>query len=129
MLTWKSKKALVFDKNSFELIDSFEYDSEGWGLTRIEDQLIMSDGSERLSFLDPITFKINKSINVYDNKGKVELLNELEYIDGNIFSNIYGDDKIAIINPLTGRVEYYICLLYTSPSPRDRTRSRMPSSA
>ncbi len=110
MLTWKSKKALVFDKNSFELIDSFEYDSEGWGLSRIEDQLIMSDGSERLSFLDPITFKINKSINVYDNKGKVELLNELEYIDGNIFSNIYGDDKIAIINPLTGRVEYYINL-------------------
>jgi glutamine cyclotransferase len=110
MLTWKSKKALVFDKNSFELIDSFKYNSEGWGLTRIADELVMSDGSEKLNFLNPFTFEVNKSINVYDDKGKVDLLNELEYINGKIFSNIYGEDKIAIIDPLTGRVEYYINL-------------------
>ena len=110
MLTWKSKKALVFDKKSFELIDSLNYDSEGWGLTRIADQLVMSDGTEKLNFLDPFTFEINKSINIYDDKGKVDLLNELEYINGKIFSNLYGDDKIAVIDPMTGRVEYYINL-------------------
>ena len=110
MLTWKSKKALVFDKKSFELIDSLNYDSEGWGLTRIADQLVMSDGTEKLNFLDPFTFEINKSINIYDDKGKVDLLNELEYINGKIFSNLYGDDKIAVIDPITGRVEYYINL-------------------
>ena len=110
MLTWKSNKGLIFDKNSFELIDSFKYDSEGWGLTKIANQLIMSDGSERLNFLDPITFKIEKKIHVFDNKGKVNLLNELEYINGKIFSNIYGEDKILIINPKSGRVEYYVNL-------------------
>tara|TARA_B100001564_G_scaffold296666_1_gene262205 strand:+ start:4238 stop:5326 length:1089 start_codon:yes stop_codon:yes gene_type:complete len=110
MLTWKSKKALVFDKKSFELIDSLNYDSEGWGLTRIADQLVMSDGTEKLNFLDPFTFEINKSINIYDDKGKVDLLNELEYINGKIFSNLYGDDKIAVIDPMTGRVENYINL-------------------
>ena len=110
MLTWKSNKGLVFDKNTLALLDSFKYNTEGWGLTNNERELIMSDGSEKIKFIDPSNFKINKEIQVFDNFGKVESLNELEYINGKIFSNIYGKDKIAVINPLNGLVENYINL-------------------
>ena len=110
MLTWKSNKGFVFDKNTLALLDSFEYNTEGWGLTNNERELIMSDGSEKIKFVDPSNFKINKEIQVFDNLGKVESLNELEYINGKIFSNIYGKDKIAVINPSNGLVENYINL-------------------
>tara|TARA_Y100000768_G_scaffold388567_1_gene385264 strand:+ start:3111 stop:4193 length:1083 start_codon:yes stop_codon:yes gene_type:complete len=113
MLTWKSNKGLIFNKNTFELIGEFNYSTstnEGWGLTTIDDNLVMSDGSEKLFFIDPESFKINKHIEVYDNNGKVENINEMEYINDKIYANIYGKDIIVIINHRTGEVENIINL-------------------
>tara|TARA_Y100000748_G_scaffold91526_1_gene76235 strand:+ start:1255 stop:2310 length:1056 start_codon:yes stop_codon:yes gene_type:complete len=110
MLSWKSNKGLIFNKNNFEIIGEIEYNTEGWGLTTYEDNLVMSDGSEKLYFRDPITFKTQKIIEVYDNNGKVENINELESINGKIYCNIYGKDIILIINPDTGLVESRINL-------------------
>ena len=110
MLSWKSNKGLIFNKNNFEIIGEIDYNTEGWGLTTYEDNLVMSDGSEKLYFRDPITFKTQKIIEVYDNNGKVENINELESINGKIYCNIYGKDIILIINPDTGLVESRINL-------------------
>ena len=110
MLTWKSNKGLIFNKNNFKIIGEIEYNTEGWGLSTYEDNLVMSDGSEKLYFRDPITFKIQKIIEVYDNNGKVENINELESINGKIYCNIYGKDIILIIDPNTGLVESRINL-------------------
>ena len=110
MLTWKSKKGLILDKNTLELIGEFNYSTEGWGLTTIDDNLVMSDGTEKLFFIDPKSFKINNYIEVYDNNGKVENINEMEYINDKIYANIYGKDIIAIINYKTGEVENIINL-------------------
>ena len=110
MLSWKSNKGLIFNKNNFEIIGEIEYNTEGWGLTTYEDNLVMSDGSEKLYFRDPITFRTQKIIEVYDNNGKVENINELESINGKIYCNIYGKDIILIINPDTGLVESRINL-------------------
>ena len=110
MLTWKSKKGLILDKNTLELIGEFNYSTEGWGLTTIDDNLVMSDGTEKLFFIDPKSFKINNYIEVYDNNGKVENINEMEYINDKIYANIYGKDIIVIINYKTGEVENIINL-------------------
>lgn len=110
MLTWKSNKGLILDKNTLELIGEFNYSTEGWGLTTIDDNLVMSDGTEKLFFIDPKSFKINNYIEVYDNNGKVENINEMEYINDKIYANIYGKDIIAIINYKTGEVENIINL-------------------
>ena len=110
MLSWKSNKGLIFNKNNFEIIGEIDYNTEGWGLTTYEDNLVMSDGSEKLYFRDPITFKTQKIIEVYDNNGKVENINELESINGKIYCNIYGKDIILIIDPDTGLVESRINL-------------------
>ena len=110
MLTWKSNKGLILDKNTLELIGEFNYSTEGWGLTTIDENLVMSDGTEKLFFIDPKSFKINKLIEVYDNNGKVENINEMEYINDKIYANIYGKDIIVIINHRTGEVENIINL-------------------
>ena len=110
MLTWKSNKGLILDKNTLELIGEFNYSTEGWGLTTIDDNLVMSDGTEKLFFIDPKSFKINNYIEVYDNNGKVENINEMEYINDKIYANIYGKDIIVIINYKTGEVENIINL-------------------
>ncbi len=71
MLSWKSNKGIIFNKNNFKIIGEIQYDTEGWGLTSYKNNLIMSDGTEKLYFKDPITFKTQKIIEVYDNNGKV----------------------------------------------------------
>ena len=108
-LTWISNKGFVYEKDSFELISEFTYPTEGWGITNDNSQLIMSDGTSNLFFLDPNTFQITKQIKVID-KEPVSNLNELEYIQGKIWANIWNQDKIAIINPETGNVEGWIDL-------------------
>jgi glutamine cyclotransferase len=110
-LTWKSGKGFVYDRGSFELLQEFEYlPEEAWGLTSNGRSLIMSDGSATLYFLDPETFQEIDRIEVYDEK-PVTLLNELEYIDGMVYANIWKEDRIAIIDPETGQVRAWINLM------------------
>ena len=102
-LTWKSKIGFVYDVETFELLDEFEYNTEGWGITHNESSLIMSDGTSTLYFINPDTYQIVDNIKVYD-KEPVTFLNELEYINGSIFANIWLEDEIVIINPKNGEV-------------------------
>jgi glutamine cyclotransferase len=103
-LTWKSQLAIVYDLSKFEPIGYFRYRGQGWGLTHDGSQLIMSDGSATLRFLDPETFQIKRRLTVRDGRRRITNLNELEYVEGEIFANIWYDDRIARISPETGRV-------------------------
>jgi glutamine cyclotransferase len=108
-LTWKSNQGFVYDKETFQLLQEFHYPTEGWGITHNGTQLIMSDGTAILHFLDPETFTITSQIEVFD-VDQVTKLNELEYIQGQIYANIWKDERIAIINPQTGQVTGWIDL-------------------
>ena len=114
-LTWKSHKGFVYDMHSFNLLEDFSYPTEGWGITTDGTYLIMSDGSANLYFLDPKTFETVKQVEVRDNE-PVTKLNELEYIKGEIYANIWLTNKIAIIDPESGQVTGWIDLtdIYTS---------------
>ncbi|MFC2138914.1 glutaminyl-peptide cyclotransferase, partial [Bacteroidota bacterium] len=104
-LTWRSNRGFVYDKETFKLIQEFEYFSEGWGLTTDGEKLIMSDGSNNLYFLDTEYFSEIGRIEVYNDRGPVNMLNELEFINGEIYANIYRQDLIVIIDPETGIVK------------------------
>lgn len=108
-LTWQSHVGFVYDKDTFSLLREFEYPTEGWGLTYDGKRLIMSDGTSNLYFLDPVTFKRIGQVVVHDT-GPVTELNELEYIKGAVYANIWGQNKIAVINPQTGQVTAWIDL-------------------
>jgi len=108
-LTWQSNKGFVYDKFSFGLLQEFSYPTEGWGITHDGSQLIMSDGTATLYSLNPETFEIVEQVDVYDT-GPVTKLNELEYIKGEVYANIWKEEKIAIINPQTGQVRAWIDL-------------------
>jgi glutamine cyclotransferase len=103
-LTWKSHIGFVYNKNSFELLQEFNYSTEGWGITHNGTCLIMSDGTSTLHFLDPQTFEEIGQLEVFDDDGPVTKLNELEYVQGEIYANVWQTDRIAIIAPETGRV-------------------------
>ena len=109
-LTWRSNVGFVYDKDSFELLREFYYPTEGWGVTCDDEHLIMSDGTANLYFLHPESFEEQKRIKVHDNKGSVERLNELEYVDGEIYANVFQTNRIARINPKTGKVVGWIDL-------------------
>ena len=109
-LTWQSNRGFVYDKYSFDLLQEFNYPTQGWGITHDGSRLIMSDGTATLYFLDPETFTQIDQVEVYDDAGPVTELNELEYIQGKVFANIFLQDKIAIINPQTGKVEGWLDL-------------------
>ena len=104
MLTWQSNIGFIFDKNSFDQLGTFNYATQGWGLTNIGDTLIMSDGTEYLYFIDPESFVQISKLQVYDHKGKIDRLNELEYINGSIYANVYETDHIVMIEPKSGFV-------------------------
>ena len=103
-LTWRSNVGFVYDKHSFELLGDFDYPTEGWGITHDGNRLIMSDGTDTLHFLDPNTFEEVDRIDVRDSAGPVTRLNELEYIDGQVYANVWLTDRIARIEPATGQV-------------------------
>lgn len=104
-LTWISHKALVYDRFSFLQQRTFDYEGEGWGLTHDAAQLIMSDGTSTLRFLDPKTFRVIRRLKVTDANGHpLERLNELEYIRGEIYANVWETDDIVRISPRTGKV-------------------------
>jgi glutaminyl-peptide cyclotransferase len=108
-LTWKSETAFVFDKTTFEERRRFKYAGEGWGLTHNGVDLIMSDGTDRLRFLDPSTFAERRRIPVTAEGLPVQHLNELEFVKGEIFANIWQTERIARIGP-DGRVTGWIDL-------------------
>ncbi len=103
-LTWKSRVGFVYDKETFELIQTFSYPTEGWGITHDGTRLIMSDGSATLHFLDPDTLEEIGQVQVREGNYLVARLNELEYISGEVYANVWQTDRIARINPETGQV-------------------------
>ena len=109
-LTWQSHKGFVYDIESFKPLKEFSYPTEGWGITYDGRNFIMSDGSATLYFLDPRSFKEIGRLEVYDDKGPVTRLNELEYVKGDIFANVWGEDRAARIDAGTGRVTGWIDL-------------------
>jgi glutaminyl-peptide cyclotransferase len=109
-LTWQSKVGFVYNKSDFRLINRIYYQTEGWGLTTMGDKLVMSDGTNMLYFMDPESFTALSTVEVYDNRAKVMELNELEYINGEIWANIWQTDLIARIDPSSGKVIAYIDL-------------------
>ncbi len=109
-LTWQSHIGFVYDKVTFDLERDFSYTTEGWGLTHDGSRLILSDGTTNLYFLDPATFKVVSQVEVRDSGMPVVRLNELEYIDGKVYANVWQTDKIAIIDPADGRVTGWIDL-------------------
>ena len=109
-LTWREKIGFIYDKETFGLLGNFSYSSEGWGLTFNGSALIMSDSTSKLTFLDPVTFQMVRQVNVHDGNTPVTNINELEYINGAVYANIWMQQKIAIINPQTGTVEGWIDL-------------------
>ncbi len=110
-LTWKAGKAFVYDRFTFSLLKTFSYDGEGWGITHDRTNLIMSDGTSYLRFLDPKSFREVRRIHVVDERAQaVDELNELEYVRGEIYANIWHSDRIARISPDSGRVVGWIDL-------------------
>ena len=109
-LTYQSKVGFVYDKNTFELLDRFQYPTEGWGITHDGVHLIMSDGTPTLYFLDTKTYEQVSNLSVYYNGSLLWRLNELEYINGKIYANIWQTDNVAIIDPKSGQVTNVIDL-------------------
>ncbi|MBM3156294.1 MAG: glutaminyl-peptide cyclotransferase [Chloroflexi bacterium] len=103
-LTWQSHVGFVYSKDGFELLREFSYPTEGWGITHDGKRLIVSDGTSTLHFLEPETFVETGSVQVFDGSGPVVRLNELEYINGEIYANIWQTNRIVRIDPDTGRV-------------------------
>jgi len=109
-LTWRSKIGFVYDRNTFAVKRRFSYAGEGWGLTKDSVRIILSDGTSTLRFLDPKTLQQTGSLNVTDRGKPVMELNELEFIQGEIWANIWQTDRIARISPFTGIVIGWIDL-------------------
>jgi glutamine cyclotransferase len=103
-LTWKTKIGFIYDAKTYKKLGDFTYETEGWGLTHNNVNLIMSDGSEKISFLDTTTLKPVRSIIVTEGQNRIKNLNELEFINGYIFANIWQTDTIVKIDPATGKV-------------------------
>jgi glutaminyl-peptide cyclotransferase len=104
LLTWREQTGLVFDVEQFELLNRFAYDGEGWGLAYDGKQLIMSDGTARLRFFDPETFEPTGELTVMDGEQPLEWINELAMVEGELWANIWQQDRIACINLENGRV-------------------------
>jgi glutaminyl-peptide cyclotransferase len=109
-LTWRSHVGFIYDAATFQPVGQFDYPTEGWGLTDDGTSLILSDGTGTLRFLDPQTLTVRRSLSVTDDGREVSLLNELEYIKGEIYANVWRTAQIARIDPATGKVTGWIDL-------------------
>jgi glutamine cyclotransferase len=109
-LTWESHVGLVYDRFSFRELRTFSFSGEGWGLTQDGKTLILSDGTSTLRFLDPTTFREVRRVTVTDRGKPVTEINELEWVRGEIYANIWHKDRIARIAPATGKVVGWIDL-------------------
>jgi len=109
-LTWKNNRLFQYDKHDLSLIRSWEFPGQGWGITNDQNHLIVSNGTAELYFLDPETLKEIRKITVFDEQGPVTHLNELEYIEGAIYANVWPTGRIAIIKPDNGVVSGWLDL-------------------
>ncbi len=107
-LTWKGEKGFIYDPQSFEKTGEFNYTGEGWGLTHDADSLILSDGSNKLRFIDPSNYSVKRVISVTDGSRPVLELNELEYVKGEIYANVWHQNRVARIDPQSGQVKGWI---------------------
>ena len=123
VLTWQEKECFVYDMKSWERLGTLRYMGEGWGLTTDGKSLIMSDGTSTLTFRNPDTFAIERSVTVTLRGQKVAYLNELEYIKGEIWANVYGTDQIIRIDPASGVVRAVINLKGILPQSLRRPRT------
>ena len=119
-ITWQSGMAFTYDWKTFKRTGEFRYDGEGWGLTTDGTSIIMSNGSNVLIYRDPKTFAATKAVEVKDHGNTVPQLNELEWVKGEIWANVWQKDSIARIDPATGEVTGWIDLTGILP-PLDRT--------
>lgn len=108
--TWQTQIGFVYDRATFQAIRTFRYTGEGWGMTRTAKEIITSDGTATLRFRDPGTFAVTRSLNVTDAGQPVNQLNELEYIKGEIYANVWHSNRIARISPADGHVIDWIDL-------------------
>jgi glutamine cyclotransferase len=109
-LTWLEKRGFVYDPATLSPTGSFSYYGEGWGLTSDGEHIYMSDGTHIIRVLDPATFEVSARIHVRFGRRSTQMLNELEWIDGRIWANLYGYNRIVVINPADGQIEAYIDL-------------------
>ena len=109
-LTWESNIGFIYNKTTFALLGNFTYPTQGWGLTFDGTNLIMSDGTDHLYFLNPTTFQQTRQIQVLNGSTPVVNINSLDYINGEVYANIWLTNTIAIINPETGQVKAWINL-------------------
>lgn len=109
-LTWQAHKGFVYDLETFRLEREFAYSGEGWGLAHDDESLILSDGTSNIRFLDPSTFEMKRTISIYDKGVPLTELNELEFVKGEIYANIWHTDRIVRIDPHTGNILGWIDL-------------------
>ena len=114
-LTWVTNIGFVYDLATFKPVGTFKYDGEGWGLTHDGRRLILSDGTPVLRFLDPQTMAVTGRVTVRDRGRPVEDLNELEFVNGEIYANVWTTTRIAIVNPSSGSVSGWIDLAGLMP--------------
>jgi glutamine cyclotransferase len=121
-LTWQSHVAFVYDRETFQPKKQFTYPGEGWGLTHDGVSLIMTDGSDELRYLDPVSFAEKRRLKVTAAGAPLRNLNEIEYVKDEIFANVWQTDYVARIAPATGKVTAYIDLRgLLSPAEREKT--------
>jgi glutamine cyclotransferase len=120
-LTWESHVALVYDRFTFRLLRTIPYTGEGWGLTQDGKSLILSDGTATLRFLDPASFRERRRVTVKDHGKPVTELNELEFIHGQVYANVWHSDRIARISPANGKVLGWIDLTGLLPESQRST--------
>lgn len=109
-LTWLDKDGFIYDLRTFRKLGKFSYSTEGWGLTHDDASLILSDGTNRLQYIDPNSFQVTKTLEVFAGAEAVTNLNELELIRGEIWANIWHSNRIAKIDPKSGQVTAWIDL-------------------
>jgi len=126
-LTWQHGLAFVYDLEQFAKVDSFTYTGEGWGLTTDGTSFILSDGSNVLRFIDPNGFVVNRTLEVMDGGQPVHQLNELEWVRGEIWANVWHDRRIARIDPQTGRVREWLDLTQIYPEAESVNEEAVPN--
>jgi glutamine cyclotransferase len=115
-ITWQSEKGFVYDRGTFRQTRTFGYSGEGWGLTNDGRRIFMSDGTAEIRCLNPETLREDRRFTVHDGKSSVDRLNELEFVHGEIFANLWQTDRIVRISPLDGRVTGWIDLAGLLPA-------------